>query len=221
MGKPENKWIDRIAGYFSPGREFFDLDAMADALAEDEFLQEASIDYPLISTDYENAIIYSLTEYARTIWWAGKADTVDRITSAIAVVPEVAGYIAGGIPGVLIAIIEEVIEAAFKIPVYRQLLRRGEKGTALRLLGRELISFIPAYGDWYDIATNIYTDAVKKMIMRASREMLYEKIMHDKNRIDDAIADRPGREYDFWDEKKETEKPDMSNVIRFPDRRKR
>jgi len=31
--------------------------------------------------------------------------------------------------------------------------------------------------------------------------MLYEKIQHDKNRIDDALSDRPGREYDFWDEK--------------------
>ncbi len=52
------------------------------------------------------------------------------------------------------------------------------------------------------ISSDVYTDAVKKMIIRASRETLYEKIMHDRNRIDDAIIDRPGREYDFWDEKK-------------------
>ena len=112
----------------------------------------------------------------------------------------IAGYIAGAVPGLLIAIAEEAVEALFKIPVYRQLLKRGEKQAALSLFGKEAISFIPAYGDWYDIATNIYTDAVKKMIIRASRETLYEKIQHDKNRIDDAIDGRPGREYDFWDE---------------------
>lgn len=76
------------------------------------------------------------------VWWAGKADTVDRITSAIAVVPEVAGYIAGGIPGFLVSIVEEGIEAVFKIPVYKQLLERGEKEKALSLLGKEAISFI-------------------------------------------------------------------------------
>ncbi|MEE8398142.1 MAG: hypothetical protein V3S89_03990 [Desulfobacterales bacterium] len=173
---------------------------MADELANDAFLQEESLEYPLISTDYENAVVYNLNKYAKTIWWSGKADTVDRIVSAIAVVPEVAGYIAGGIPGFLIAIVEEAIEALFKVPVYKQLLERGERREALTLFGKEAISFIPAFGDWYDIATNIYTDAAKQMIIRASRETLYEKIVHDRDRIDDAIVDRPGREYDFWDE---------------------
>ena len=201
----EQTWIERITGYFSPGRAFFDLDAMADSLVEDKFLQEESMDYPLISTDYENAIVFNLNKYAKTIWWAGKADTVDRIISAIAVVPEVAGYIAGGIPGFLISIVEEGIEALFKIPVYRQLLKRGEEVEALSLFGKEAISFIPAYGDWYDIATNIYTDAAREMIIRASRETLYEKVLHDKNRIEDALADRPDREYDFWDQKRKEE----------------
>jgi len=73
---------------------------------------------------------------------------------------------------------------------------------ALSLFGKEAISFIPAYGDWYDIATNIYTDAAKEMIIRASRETLHEKVLHDKNRIEDALADKPGREYDFWDQKR-------------------
>jgi len=196
------KWIRRIAGYFSPGSEFFNLEEMAEALVEDAFLQEESVDYPLISTDYQNAVLYNLNRYAKTIWWAGKADMVDRITSVIAVAPELAGYIAGGIPGLLIAIVEEGVEALFKVPVYRQLLKRGEKQEALLLFGKEAISLVPAYGDWYDIATNIYTDAAKKMIIRASRETLYEKIVHDRNRIDDALADRPGREYDFWDEKR-------------------
>ena len=200
MAKSQN-WTNRIVGYFLPGSAFFDLDAMADELVADAFLQDESVDYPLISLDYERALAYNLNRYAKTIWWAGKADTVDRIVSAVAVVPEVAGYMAGGIPGILISFLEEGIEFIFKIPVYRQLLRRGEKDKALVLFGKEAISFIPAYGDWYDIATNIYTDAAKKMILRACRETLYEKIVHDKNRIDDALADRPGRAYDFWDEK--------------------
>jgi len=194
-------WIEKLVGFVSPGREFYDLKAMAEVLSRDEFLQEESTDYPLISRDYENASLYTLHKYAKTIWWAGKADTIDRLTSAFAVVPEVIGYIAGGIPGLAIAVLEECIEAAFKLPVYKQLLKRGETREALLLFGKEAISFIPGYGDWYDIATNIYTDAAKKMILRESRQMLYEKIQHDKNRIDDALSDRPGREYDFWDEK--------------------